>query len=274
MNIPKFSNSLIMRKGIWFSKKSSKIFFPDDGNSNCYRLEKNSYWFNHRNQCIISLIKAFSPQETVLDIGGGNGFVSRGLQSNGIMSILLEPNIIGVMNAKQRGLKNLICSSLQNAQINEESINAAGAFDVIEHIEDDVEFLKIINSILKKRGMLYITIPAYQLLWSNDDIFACHFRRYTQNSIRLKLEKAGYRIRYFTYIFSILVLPIFLFRKVPSVLTHNKKKNIAKYEKEFKLHGGFIEKIFNKSFKWELSQINNLKTVPFGSSCLLAAEKL
>ena len=66
-------------------------------------IEKDSFWFNHRNDVISNFVKRYSSLETFVDIGGGNGFVSKRLQDEGIPTILLEPGKYGVLNAKNRG---------------------------------------------------------------------------------------------------------------------------------------------------------------------------
>lgn len=105
MNINSFTNNLAEKNGIWFSKTSQDISYPDEGNSLCYQLEDNSFWFRHRNSCIVSLVKRFSPNSVFFDIGGGNGFVAYGLQKIGVVSVLLEPGITGIENAKKKRAK-------------------------------------------------------------------------------------------------------------------------------------------------------------------------
>src|SRR5882762_915370 len=98
-----------------FSKKISKISYPETGNENCFQIEENSFWFNHRNNCVREAVLRYSPNSIFFDIGGGNGFVARELENKGISTVLVEPGIQGCLNAKKRNLKNLICSTLENA---------------------------------------------------------------------------------------------------------------------------------------------------------------
>ena len=53
-----------------------------------FSLEDNSYWFNHRNNCICETVRNFPPPDnTIIDIGSGNGFVSNALNKIGIETI-------------------------------------------------------------------------------------------------------------------------------------------------------------------------------------------
>jgi hypothetical protein len=66
-----------------------------NGNDNCFALEDNSFWFKYRNNCIIQLAKQYVKDNLLFEIGGGNGFVSKGLEENGIQTCLIEPGIQG-----------------------------------------------------------------------------------------------------------------------------------------------------------------------------------
>jgi len=269
----RLTKNLILKNGIWFSKERSTVSYPVEGSSICRKIEDFSYWFKHRNRCIISIIKSFSNNETFVDVGGGNGIVAHSLQMVGISSILLEPNLTGIKNAKKRGLKNLICSSLEDGKFAKESVGAAGLFDVIEHIDNDLEFLKKVNVLLKKGGKIYLTAPAFQFLWSDEDKFAGHFRRYTVNNLKDKLEASGFKLIYSTYYFSILVIPILLTRSIPSLFRLRQKENGVGYEKEHKLKPDLIGNLIRKTLEWEIERIGKLKPIPFGSSCLIVAQK-
>ena len=147
-NINNYTENLIKKDGIFFSKNKGKISYPEDGNDACFDIEDKSYWFKHRNNCIIQLAKKYVKDNLLFEIGGGNGFVSKGLEENGFQTCLVEPGIQGCLNAKARGLSNIVCSDLDNAGFKVGSIPSIGLFDVIEHIENDDDFLARINNIL------------------------------------------------------------------------------------------------------------------------------
>jgi len=157
-NIHNYTENLIEKDGIFYCKNKNAISYPEDGNDACFTIEDNSFWFKHRNNCIIQLAKQYIKDKLLFEIGGGNGFVSKGLEENGIQTCLIEPGINGCMNAKKRGLKNIVCSDLDNTGFKSDSIPSIGLFDVIEHIENDNDFLNKINNILgcvgvgKERG--------------------------------------------------------------------------------------------------------------------------
>ena len=203
--------------GIWYSKDQRSVSYPVDGHAACFALEDSSFWFAHRNACIVAAVKTFPPPKggAIFDVGGGNGFVARGLLDAGFDAVLLEPGMAGAHNAKKRGVQNIICATTETARIRSDSIPAVGLFDVIEHIEDDGGFLRSLRSKVKRGGHLYATVPAFNVLWAKEDATAGHFRRYTRGGICKAIADAGFDILFSSYIFRPLPLPIFLFRVLP-----------------------------------------------------------
>jgi len=270
-----YAENLIEKDGIFFSKNTNAIFYPTDGNETCFNLEDNSFWFKHRNNCIISLVKKYAKNHVFFDIGGGNGFVSKGLEENDIQTCLIEPGLQGCLNAKKRGLTNIVCSDLENAGFKRDSIFSAGLFDVIEHIENDIDFLCKINDYLQINGTVIITVPAYRFLWSKEDVDAGHFRRYTLRNLKNRLNKSGFKTVYSTYIFSFLIFPVLLFRTLPSMFGIA-KGGIEKSQKEHNVNNknGFVNKILTKLLLFETKRIEKVRKIPFGGSCLVVAKKI
>ena len=202
------------------------------GNEIFREFEEKSIWFQHRNKCILELVKAYPPAGTIFDIGGGNGFVSRSLLNAGLDVALVEPGRAGVRNAIERGVPIVICSTLEDAGFKDNVLPSVGLFDTLEHIKDDVAFLKTIRKLLLPGGRLYLTTPAHQMLWSADDVFAGHYRRYSTASLSATLREAGFSVLFSTYIFSFLPVPIFLVRTVSSKLGLRSSDRIDKVDQE------------------------------------------
>ncbi|MBF6608409.1 MAG: class I SAM-dependent methyltransferase [Flavobacterium sp.] len=274
IDLTSYSNDLVLRNGIFFASKDSDISYPETGNDDYFAIEDNSFWFIHRNNCITTAVKNYSNIDLFFDIGGGNGFVSKALEEKGIATVLVEPGIGGCRNAQKRNIKNIVCSTLENASFKKNVIPSIGLFDVIEHIEDDKGFLTSIYSYLQDDGFVYITVPAFDFLWSNEDVDAGHFRRYTLNNLEKRLKTEGFIIKQSTYIFSILPVAVFLCRTIPSKIGFNKKSNlISKHTSEHSQKKGVLNTILNKVWNWELSRIDKGRKIPMGGSCFVVAQK-
>ena len=260
---------------MYYAAGTTSISYPEHGNDIFYRVEESSFWFKHRNNCILALVNKFCAKDTVFfDVGGGNGFVSKGIQDMGIESVLLEPGAAGAANARKRGVKNIICSAFQDLEFFNESLPAVGLFDVVEHMEDDTGFLRTINARMGKGGLVFISVPAHQFLWSDEDPDAGHFRRYTLKLMKKKLYAAGFNVIYSTYFFNFLLLPMLFFRAVPYRLGFKTLKNSLKERKEEHTAPAGIGKALIDFFSaGELKKISNGKEICSGASCLVVAKK-
>ena len=133
----------------------------------------------------------------------------------------------------------------------------------------------MINDYLEVDGLVFITVPAFNFLWSNEDKDAGHYRRYTTKSISDCLEKAGFIIEYKSYLFSPLPLPIFLSRSLPSKFGLNKNSDdLNKHKNEHTVNKSITQSIMDWFLDKEITKIKKGKTTSFGSSCFIIAKKI
>jgi SAM-dependent methyltransferase len=237
----------------------------------CLALEDGSFWFRHRNAVIADMARLYPPDGPIFDVGGGNGYVAKGLESAGFPSVLVEPGAQGALNGIRRGLKNVVCATMEDASFRPGCIGAIGLFDVVEHIEDDRAFLRSLRSLLKPRGRLYVTVPALQILWSSEDAYAGHHRRYSARTLREALTDSGFEVEYMSYFFWLLPLPVFLFRTVPSLLGFGREKPKESYAREHSGGGGLVSRVVERALAMERRRMRSGKSMPFGGSCLAVA---
>jgi len=64
--------------------------------------------------------------------------------------------------------------------------------DVLEHLDDDVGGLRAITALLAPGGQLVATVPAYDWLWSGEDVISAHRRRYTRARLVDAARAAGF----------------------------------------------------------------------------------
>jgi SAM-dependent methyltransferase len=252
--------------------KTNQTSYPEGGHATCFQVEDDSFWFRHRNECISALVRCFGVSGKFVDIGGGNGFVARRLADDGHDVALVEPGAEGARNAREfRGIKQVIQGTLAGAMTELRSVVAAGAFDVVEHIEDDRGFVGQIADLLPDGGMFYSTVPAHAWLWSMADDEAGHFRRYTLASYQALLSE-HFDVQFASYFFGPLVAPIAIFRSLPYRLGRRggATENVAR---EHGTSGGLATKAMTAMLEHEVSRIGALRPMRFGASLIVAARK-
>ena len=66
------------------------------------------------------------------------------------------------------------------------------SMDVIEHLDDDAA-LADYRRVVRPGGLVLLTVPAYQWLWSDHDTWAAHRRRYSRPTLVAAVDRAGLR---------------------------------------------------------------------------------
>tara|TARA_B110000046_G_C13024541_1_gene413142 strand:- start:2352 stop:3134 length:783 start_codon:yes stop_codon:yes gene_type:complete len=81
--------------------------------------------------------------------------------------------------------------------------------DVIEHIEDEVDFLTQLskNKFINQQTKFLITVPAYQVLFCEHDHFLGHYRRYTNGALKKRIGLTPLKVTSCGYFFSVLLVP-------------------------------------------------------------------
>jgi hypothetical protein len=278
MNGPKlddyFEGLRHLPEGYWVASDSThEISFPKDGHAHLHEIESESFWFKFRNNYLVEVLNRFNVAKTILDVGGGNGFVSAFLSMKTYQPILVEPGD-GAYTAAHRGLMSVIKADVFELKIRK-PFAAVGCFDVVEHIEDDLGFLKRLHSISALNAHIVLTVPAFRFLWSAEDKYAGHFRRYTKSDFAKLLQQAGFEPIYSSYLFSFLVLPIFFLRTLPTVLGFQKDNLQRSTQQQHTPRGraGIIVRLFQGLHSIELALVKRGASIPFGTSLIYVAQK-
>lgn len=176
-------------------------------------LEDGNFWFLARNRLIKFLMRKHLPSVGhYLEIGCGTGFVLRMVQRTnwGWNISASEAHFEGIKFAKSRVNADVNFYQMDACAIPfSDEFDAIGAFDVLEHIRDDVKAISEVYAALKPGGYFVVSVPQHMFLWSKYDEASHHFRRYGACEIQKKLESAGFSIRASTS-FNALLLPLMM----------------------------------------------------------------
>ncbi len=155
-------------------------------------------------------------EQVVLDMGCGDAWLVHQISESfphhqyvGV-DIALEPGQIEQFQASGTQPLKLFTSMEQAAgHLGDKPVDVVLLLDVIEHIEDEVEFLKWLKTFpqITEQTAFVITVPAYQSLFCAHDHFLIHYRRYTRRSLKNALGRAGMRREQNGYFFSSLLPP-------------------------------------------------------------------
>lgn len=234
-------------------------------------LEAGNFWFRARNKLILWALHKYSPGlKSFLEIGCGTGFVISAISKRFPEAKLSGSEYFeeGLVYARQR-VPSAEFAKMDARHIPYESeLDAIGAFDVLEHIEEDESVLQQMYKALKPGGFVFITVPQHRWLWSAVDEYACHVRRYGASELHQKVCRAGFEIIRSTSFVSTLLPAMYLSRLLQWNKTDMNMDDVA---------GLRINPILNKIFEWfmgfEWVLIRVGFSLPVGGSRLLVARK-
>jgi SAM-dependent methyltransferase len=234
------------------------------------KLEADNFWFIARNQLILHALRTYKPAaRSFFEVGCGTGFVLSGI-AKVLPNIALSGSEIfmdGLSHAAARiPSAHFMQMDARHVPFQEE-FDAIGAFDVLEHIEEDETVLAQLYNALKPEGVLFLTVPQHPWLWSTVDDYACHVRRYTRSEIETKVRESGFEILRSTSFVSILLPVMMLSREL------QKRKTEIVPADELKINA-FLNNIFLGLLRFELAGIRIGLNYPAGGSRLVVARKL
>ena len=90
-------------------------------------------------------------------------------------------------SAGERGFAGALVGSADDLPAEPGSLDLVTLFDTLEHIPDDEGALRHCRDALAPGGLLFVSVPAYQFLYADNDRVAQHERRYTARELRRKL---------------------------------------------------------------------------------------
>lgn len=140
------------------------------------------------------LWRRIGPVERIVEVGPGRGAVGVRLAENARSYTGYEPDPTSAAVARERFEKlgrGEIVVALMESNDGAGDADVVLAFEVLEHIDDDIAALKAWASHLKPGGFLLVSVPAFADRFGAFDTHVGHLRRYDPDLLRERLLAAG-----------------------------------------------------------------------------------
>jgi SAM-dependent methyltransferase len=175
-------------------------------------LDQRHWWYRARREVIAALIaRTAQPpaNAAILEIGCGTGHNLAMLGRFGHVDALELDEEARSLAEKRLGRSVMQAPLPELAGVADREYDLIGAFDVIEHIDDDRAAVSSIAAKLKPTGKFVMTVPAHQWMWSAHDTVNHHKRRYSKRALKQLIESAPLRLERIGY-FNSLLFPLAL----------------------------------------------------------------
>ena len=149
----------------------------------------------------------------------------------------------------------------------ESEFDVIGAFDVLEHIEQDNLVLSQMYQAVSPGGGIIITVPHHRFLWSQQDEYACHVRRYKTQELKDKVAQAGFEVIKTTSFVSLL-LPLMMISRLRKRNPDHAFDPLAEHR-----ISGLANAVLENLLNFERALIRWGFPFPVGGSLLLVARK-
>jgi SAM-dependent methyltransferase len=180
-------------------------------------LEPKNFWFRSRNRLLTWAAQRYFPAGGAIhEIGCGTGYVLTALREAYPDAELSgsEVSVEGLVHARRR-LPGISLVQMDARAIPfRGSFDVIGAFDVLEHVDDDGGVVRQVHAALKPGGGLLLTVPQHAWLWSLQDQRARHHRRYARGKLVELLRESGFDVIRSTSFVSLLLPAMFVARRL------------------------------------------------------------
>ncbi|MFZ2201991.1 MAG: class I SAM-dependent methyltransferase [Microgenomates group bacterium] len=235
-------------------------------------VEKFHWWWAGRQELVKDLLKPEKPQK-ILDIGCGTGetltFMKKVFPKSKLQGVDYLPE--AVKYTKGRGHLALRADAL-HLPFADATFDAVLLLDVIEHIKDDSGVIKEAKRILKPGGVIVLTAPALQFIWSAHDVGQGHERRYTRHMLLKLTAKNKMQVPFISY-FNFLLSPVIILVRLASRLPLFSR--LGQYDSKLNYQLAYKKPINTLLKSIFISEIKMLKLIryPIGISIAVKMQK-
>ena len=192
-------------------------------------LDDRHWWYRARRKILADLIRRdaqLPPDARILEIGCGTGHNLAMLAGFGHVDGLELDDEARELSEKRLGRKIMRSPLPELSEVADKSYDLIGAFDVIEHIDDDQAALAAIATKLKPGAKFVMTVPAHPWMWTAHDVANHHKRRYSKRALRALIDGSPMRLDRIGY-FNSLLFPIAVVERTISKLRGKDDGNVS-----------------------------------------------
>lgn len=232
-----------------------------------YVTEDKHWWHVSKRKICLDFIEKYSNAKApqILDIGCGTGKNIEALSRLGTVWGIDNSKVAVDYCVNKRKLRKIYLADAQITNFHNGKFDIVTMLDVLEHLDDKIT-IKEIRRILKPKGLLVLTVPASQRLWSQWDVALHHKRRYSKKSLFDILTLQGFKVIKISYMYSFLIIPVLIIRSIKSIFAQKH------YSSDFQITIWGSNLLMSQISKFE-RQIIKRFNIPFGTSLICIAQK-
>ena len=205
-----------------------------------------------------------------VEVGSGRGELSNLLLEHGWSGIGFDLNPASPAHLQDINAKFIETGRFEVQQANWLDVEVGKKADmivscmVLEHLDEknEARYFEKCKRELSSDGLMVLLVPAGEQYWGVEDEIAGHFRRYTRDLLRTRLESSGFEVRHMAG----LTFPVsnLLFPLSELLVQRAEKKKMAMTMQQRTIASGIRTVPYKTTFPWFLGLVlNELVMYPF-----------
>jgi SAM-dependent methyltransferase len=232
-----------------------------------FRVEQSHWWYIGRRKILARFVEDICRRVTdrrprILDVGCGTGANLLMLSEYGDAEGV-DISEAALAFCRERGLEKVKLGTGEKLPYDDGTFDLVTAFDVVEHMDDDLAGLSEMRRVLRPGGRVLLFVPAFMFLWGLQDDVSNHRRRYRLPELRKVLEQAGFEVERASYANITFFMPILFMRQLMRVTG-------IKAESENNINVPALNGVLGRVLGAE-SFVLRYVDIPFGVSALCVA---
>lgn len=225
-------------------------------------LEDGHWWFVGKRLLVAALLEGefARPGRRVLDVGCGTGGVLAHL-AGWTAAFGVDRSPRALQHCRERGIERVACAEAGGLPFAPASFDVVLLLDVLEHVADESALLRAVRRLLRPRGVVLVSVPAFQFLWSTHDDVLMHLRRYTARGLRQALERGGFTVRRLTYTNVAAFAPALVVRGVLQRMGVLRARGT-----DFRAHAAWVNRTLLATYELEAALLRRRGRLPVGLS--------
>ncbi len=234
------------------------------------RAERDHFWFRGLRRFVAPLLEQAArglSSPRILDCGCGTGHNLLMLRRYG-RAAGIDLTWTGLSYARERGERAVAQATAVSLPFAGGAFDIVTSFDVIYALSDRDELATIAEMfrVLKPGGHLVLNAAAMDVLKGNHSVLALEVRRYSRQSLRERLEGAGFMVRRMSYTNATILPAIAAVRLLQRISGHQES------EEEITIPPAPINAVLGAGLAMEAALVRFVN-MPFGSSLMALAQK-
>jgi ubiquinone/menaquinone biosynthesis C-methylase UbiE len=178
------------------------------------RVEETHWFYSGKREIVrrwLARLGPWQPGDRLVDVGAGTGlFAAEMSREWRVVALDPEPRALQFMRTRAR--LPAVAAAAGRLPLATGSVAALTALDVVEHLDDDTGALHEFARVVRPGGVIVLTVPAFQVLWSEWDEALHHRRRYTRGTLKAALRGVPADTLHLSYINTAAFPPVLAYR--------------------------------------------------------------